>query len=199
MAEFSVRDVFMNSYCTFAAASHPSSSQLRAANDIMRCKTPLLGFNASLCEDCSHLQIHYCSCSNRNFPSCQQVEKEKWIDQRRTEVIDTPYFHVVFTIPSQLRILVLSNQELLYDLLHYASSQMILTLSKDDKHLGATPGIIQILHTWTQTLDYHPHIHCIVSGGGLTRDLKFKKSSAHFFLSSVAYSCGMAEFHQYPL
>lgn len=182
MAEFSVRDVFAKSYSAFSASSNPSPSQIRAANDIRNCKTSALGFNVSVCEDCSHLQIHYCSCGNRNCPSCQQVEKERWIDQRRAEVIDTPYFHVVFTVPSQLRILILSNQKLLYDLLHYAASKSILTLSKDGKHLGATPGIIQILHTWTQTLEYHPHLHCIVSGGGLTRDLKLKKSSAHFFI-----------------
>lgn len=182
MTEFSVRDVFIKSYSAFSAAYHPSLSQIRAANAIMNCKTPALGFNACLCDDCQHLQIHYCSCGNRNCPSCQQVEKERWIDGRRAEVIDAPYFHVVFTVPSQLRPLIYSNQKLLYALLHHAASKTLLTLSQDEKHLGATPGIIQVLHTWSQTLEYHPHIHCIVSGGGLTRDLKLKKSSSRFFL-----------------
>lgn len=111
MTEFSVRDVYMNSYSAFSAASHPSPSQIRAANDIMNCKTPALGFNSSLCEDCQDLQIHYCSCGNRNCPQCQQVEKERWIDQRRAEVIDTPYFHVVFTVPSHLRPLIQFQSE----------------------------------------------------------------------------------------
>lgn len=182
MAEFSVRDVFLRSFSSFEQSHVISSAQHSAASSILGCKTGAFGLNAQICDDCSHIQIHYCSCGNRNCPSCQQIQKEKWIDQRRAEVIDTPYFHVVFTVPSQLRSLILANQVLLYDLLHQAASTTILTLSMDEKHLGATPGIIQILHTWTQTLEYHPHIHCIVSGGGLTRDLKLKKSSSHFFL-----------------
>lgn len=182
MAEFTVRDVFLKGMSSFQKKSTPSSVRLQAANAIINCKTPAMGFNAALCEDCSHLQIHYCSCGNRNCPRCQQVEKEKWIDQRRSEVLDVPYFHAVFTLPAPLRSLIYANQELLYDLMHKASAHALLTLSRDKQYLGAVPGIIQILHTWSQTLEYHPHIHCIISGAGLTPDLKLKKSSSGFFL-----------------
>lgn len=182
MSDFTVRDVFINGWKNVSSSRHLPLVHLKTANAIMNCKTPAMGFNASICDDCSYLRVHYCSCGNRNCPQCQQVEKEKWIDKRRSEVIDAPYFHVVFTLPSQLRSLVYANQELLYDLLHRASSQTLLTLSQDEKYLGATPGIIQLLHTWTQTLEYHPHIHCIVSGAGLSRDMKLKKASSHFFI-----------------
>lgn len=182
MADSAVRDVFLKKWETYRQNNHVSHVQSQAANAILACKTPSMGFNASLCDDCSFLRIHYCSYGNRNCPHCQQVEKERWIDQRRSEVLDAPYFHVVFTLPSQLRSLVYANQKLLYDLLHTAASRTVLCLSQDKRYLGASPGIIQILHTWNQTLEYHPHIHCIVSGAGLTRDLKLKKASSHFFI-----------------
>lgn len=182
LADFTVRDVFIKGWEGFSSSRHLPLVHLKAANAIVNCKTPAMGFNAAICEDCSYLRIHYCSCGNRNCPQCQQVEKEKWIDKRRSEVIDAPYFHVVFTLPAQLRSLVYANQKLLYELLHKASSQTLLALSRDEKYLGAVPGIIQILHTWTQTLEYHPHIHCIVSGAGLSRDMKLKKASSHFFI-----------------
>lgn len=181
-SSFSVRDVFLKSWESYRHNNHPSSVQRQAAVSILDCKTSSMGFNASICDDCSFLSIHYCSCGNRNCPHCQQVEKERWIDNRRSEVIDAPYFHVVFTLPSQLRPLVYANQRLLYNLMHTASSRTVLSLSRDERYLGASPGIIQVLHTWTQTMDYHPHIHCIVSGAGLTRDLKLKKASSHFFI-----------------
>lgn len=182
MGEFSVRDVFVHSMASYAD-SHPlSSDQRTAVSSILGCKTGAFGLNVQICEDCSHLQLHYCSCGNRNCPQCQQVKKEKWIDQRRAEVMDTPYFHVVFTLPAQLRPLFLANQTLLYDTLHRTVAKTLLVLSADDKYLGATPAIIQVLHTWTQTLEYHPHMHCIVSAGGLTRDLKFRKGASRFFI-----------------
>lgn len=115
------------------------------------------------------MEIHNNSCRNRNCPNCQAVLKEVWVDKRRAEVIDSPYFHVVFTLPHELNPLIYCNQELLYGLLHRCSAETLLELSRDKKYLGATPGIIQVLHTWNQELDYHVHIHCIISGGGLRR------------------------------
>lgn len=129
-----------------------------------------------------HVEIHNNSCRNRNYPNCQAIFKEVWIDARKSEVIDAPYFHVVFTVPSELNPLIYANQELLYALLHRCSSETLLELSSDKKYLGATPGIIQVLHTWGQTLNYHPHIHCIVTGGGLTKDYRLKTSSDKFFI-----------------
>lgn len=148
----------------------------------MNCKSGALGCNVSICEECGHTEIHYNSCSNRNCPNCQALSKEIWVDKRRAEVIDAPYFHVVFTLPHELNPLLYSNQELLYGLLHKCCSQTLLELSANPKFLGAVPGIIQVLHTWNQELGYHVHMHCIVSGGGLTPDSKIRKSSDKFFI-----------------
>lgn len=106
------------------------------------------------------------------------MQKELWVDKRGAEVIDAPYFHVVFTVPHELNGLIYCNQALLYGLLHKCCAQTILELSADKKRLGATPGIVQVLHTWNQELLYHVHMHCIVSGGGLTPDRKIRKAGA---------------------
>ena len=148
----------------------------------MNCKSGRLGMNISQCPDCGHLEFHNNSCRNRNCPNCQAVNKEVWVDKRRAEVIDTPYFHVVFTLPHELNPLVYCNQQLLYALLHRCCAQTLLELSSNEKWLGATPGIIQVLHTWDQEMGYHVHMHCIISGGGLTADQKIKKSKSTFFI-----------------
>lgn len=177
-----IQRIFDFGWDAYASSFQPSGVQWKAARSITACKSGTLGCNISQCEDCGHLEIHNNSCRNRNCPNCQAVLKEIWIDRRRSEVIDTPYFHVVFTVPAELNPLIYANQELLYSLLHRCSSETLLELSADRKYLGATPGIIQVLHTWGQTLNFHPHIHCIVTGGGLTKDLKLKTSSADFFI-----------------
>ena len=110
------------------------------------------------------------------------AQNEIWVDKRRAEVIDSPYFHVVFTLPHELNPLIYCNQNLLYGLLHRCCAETLLELSADKKWLGATPGIIQVLHTWNQELDYHVHMHCIVSGGGLTKDGNIRKSGKNFFI-----------------
>lgn len=148
----------------------------------MHCKSGTLGCNVSQCTDCGHTEFHNNSCRNRNCPNCQAVLKEIWVDKRRTEVIDAPYFHVVFTLPHELNPLIYCNQKLLYGLLHRCCAETLLELSSDKKYLGATPGIIQVLHTWNQELDYHVHMHCIVSGGGLTKEHKIRTSSKKFFI-----------------
>ena len=138
----------------------------------MKCKTGELGYTKSYCESCGNILIHNSSCRNRNCPNCQAVNTEIWVDKRSAEVIDAPYFHVVFTLPHQLNPLIYCNQKLLYGLFHKCCAETLLELSKDRKYLGATPGIIQVLHTWNQELSYHVHMHCIISGGGLTADQK---------------------------
>ena len=169
-----IQQIFLNSYEDFrSSVSHMSGVQEKAATAILNCKSGSLGCNISQCTDCGHMEFHNNSCRNRNCPNCQAILKEIWIDKRRAEVIDSPYFHVVFTVPHELNPLIYGNQELLYSLLHRCSSETLLELSRDKKYLGATPGIIQVLHTWGQTLNFHPHIHCIVSGGGLSVDQNF--------------------------
>lgn len=183
MSSYKIQQIFEQSYDDYSAQSHYQSDvQRKAAHAILNCKSGRLGVNLSQCMDCGHVEIHNNSCRNRNCPNCQAVLKEIWVDKRKAEVIDTPYFHVVFTLPHQLNSLIYCNQKLLYGLLHRCCAETLLELSADKKWLGATPGIIQVLHTWNQELDYHVHMHCIVSGGGLTKDGKIRKSSKNFFI-----------------
>lgn len=178
-----IQQIFLNSYEDLRFSdSHMSGVQEKAATAILNCKSGSLGCNISQCTDCGHMEFHNNSCRNRNCPNCQAILKEIWIDKRRAEVIDSPYFHVVFTVPHELNPLIYGNQELLYSLLHKCSSETLLELARDRKYLGATPGIIQVLHTWGQTLNFHPHIHCIVSGGGLSVDNKLRKCGEKFFI-----------------
>jgi len=176
-----IQTIFMNSFSNFDK-SKLFPVQCKAALSIMNCKTGSLGYNASICDECGHIKLYANSCRNRNCPNCQAVNKEIWVDKRRSEVIDAPYYHVVFTVPHQLNPLFLSNQSMLYGLLHRCTSETLLELSADSKYLGVTPGIIQVLHTWNQELEYHVHMHCIISGGGLTKDLKLKTCSGGFFI-----------------
>ena len=179
---YPIREVFRDSLGWYLQDHAPSPEQLSAANAISKCKTGALGYNASVCDECGHTVTHSCSCRNRSCPNCQSVLKEVWIDKRRSEVLDARYFHVVFTVPHQLNALFLANQRLLYDLLFSAASQTLLTLSQDKRYLGAEPGIIMVLHTWGQNLAYHPHVHCIISGAGLTRDHKLVEGGKSFFI-----------------
>lgn len=177
-----IQQIFSLSYADFASKHYQTPEQVKAAYSIIDCKTGVLGINVSQCSDCGHIEYHNNSCRNRNCPNCQAVKKEVWVDKRRAEVINSPYFHVVFTLPHELNSLIYSNQRILYSLLHKCSSETLLELSANKKYLGATPGIIQILHTWNQTLDYHVHMHCIISGGGLTSDKRIQRSKRNFFI-----------------
>lgn len=177
-----IQKVFQNGWQEYRSHFTLSDEQAHAAFSIMNCKTGKFGYNISRCEKCNYLDFHANSCRNRNCPNCQAVLKELWVDKRRSEMIDADYFHVVFTIPAQLNPIVYANQKLLYALLHRCSAETLLELSENKKYLGATPGIIQFLHTWGQELNYHPHIHCIVSGGGLTKTKELKLCNNHFLL-----------------
>ena len=131
------------------------------------CRTVVLGGHKDKCDHCGHLEISYNSCRNRHCPKCQTLAKEKWIEARGKDLLPVEYFHVVFTIPSELNPLVLLNRKVMYDLLFCSVSETLMELANDRKHLGAKPGVICILHTWGQNLMEHPHVHCIVTGGGL--------------------------------
>lgn len=183
MGEYKIQQIFKASYQDYSAnVPYLTDVRRKAAHAILDCKSGKLGYNASRCGECGHMEFHSNSCRNRNCPCCQAVLKEVWVDKRRAEVIDSPYFHVVFTLPHELNPLIYCNQKLLYGLLHKCCSETLLELSADRKYLGATPGIIQILHTWNQALDYHVHMHCIISGGGLTKDHKIRLSSQKFII-----------------
>ena len=183
MNDLKIRQIWEHSYQDYSSSGISQSDvQRKASRSILGCKSGKFGISISQCPDCGHLEFHNNSCRNRNCPNCQSVNKELWVDKRRAEVIDTPYFHVVFTLPHELNALIYCNQQLLYSLLHRCCAQTLLELSPDKKWLGATPGIIQVLHTWDQELGYHVHMHCIVSGGGLTSDHKIRKSKRTFFI-----------------
>lgn len=183
MSDLKIQKIWAHSFEDFRASCQPLSDvQEKASRAILYCKSGRLGYSVSECEQCGHVEIHNNSCRNRNCPNCQAVQKEIWVDKRREEVIDSPYFHVVFTLPHELSHLLYCNQRLLYGLLHKCCAETILELSADKKWLGATPGIIQVLHTWNQELGYHVHMHCIVSGGGITADGKIRKSAGRFFI-----------------
>ena len=122
------------------------------------------------CDRCGALRISYSSCRNRHCPKCQSLAKERWLEERKRDLLPTHYFHVVFTLPADLRPWAQRNQQLVYDLLFKAAAQTLTTLAKDPKYLDAQIGFMAVLHTWTQTLIDHPHLHCIVTAGGLSRD-----------------------------
>lgn len=183
MGKYKIRQVFEASYLAYSAKTpYLPEVQRKAAHAILNCKSGKLGCNVSRCGKCGHMEFHNNSCRSRSCPNCQAVQKEVWVDKRRAEVIDSPYFHVVFTLPHELNPLIYCNQKLLYGLFHRCCAQTLLELSSNRKYLGAVPGIIQILHTWNQELSYHVHMHCIVSGGGLTKDHKIRLSSGKFFI-----------------
>lgn len=132
-----VHDIFLRFYPGYLEKYSPSPVQSKVANCIINCKTGAYGANISICEDCGHIQIHYNSCRNRCCPMCQALPKEMWMDKRREDVLDAPYFHVVFTVPQELNPLIYSNQQLLYDTLYHSVSATINELTADTKHLGA--------------------------------------------------------------
>jgi hypothetical protein len=143
---------------------------LRTMRAIEICRTAELGGHVDECDYCGALRISYNSCRNRHCPKCQCLDKERWLGARKRDVLPTNYFHVVFTLPQDVRPIALRNQKVIYTILFKAVSETLKELAKDPAHLGAEIGFIAILHTWTQTLIDHPHIHCIVTGGGLSLD-----------------------------
>lgn len=152
---------------------------------IARCRTAALGGHLDECTRCGHrATISYNSCRNRHCPKCQTAARERWIAARQRELLPTRYVHVVFTLPSQLAPLVLQNKKVIYDLLFRASAETLLEVARDPRHLGAELGFFTVLHTWSQKLGLHPHVHCVIPAGGLSLDhTQWVKSRDRFFLS----------------
>jgi len=137
---------------------------------IARCRTAALGGHLDECTRCGHRAISYNSCRNRHCPKCQAGARDRWLAARRRELLPTPYVHVVFTLPRHLAPLVLQNKKVIYDLLFRTSAETLLEVARDPQHLGAEIGFFSVLHTWSQKLDLHPHVHCVVPAGGLSAD-----------------------------
>lgn len=170
---YKVQQVFSQSYGSYIEKHGENHDSDKVARAILACKTSAMGGNITTCQDCGGTHVHYNSCRNRHCPCCQSMNKEKWIDSRKADVIDAPYFHAVFTVPEALNPLIYSNKRSLYNLMYSASSETLTELARDEKHMGADIGFISILHTWGSNLSFHPHIHVIVLGGGLNKSLRF--------------------------
>ena len=148
--------------------------QLRHLNQLQNCRTAALGGHVNICDDCGYYRINYNSCRNRHCPTCQGLKREEWILRQEANLLNVPYFHVVFTLPSELNGLCLAHPRLMYQTLFRCSWQTIQAFAKDPKFLGAKTGMTAVLHTWGQNLSLHPHLHCIIPGGGITRERKWK-------------------------
>ena len=153
-----------------AHAGHTSLDQLKAMSAIEACRTAELGGHVERCEDCAHVQIAYNSCRNRHCPKCQGVAAQAWLEARQAELLPVAYYHVVFTVPAEVSDIAYQNKAVVYDILFKAASQALLTIAADPKHLGARIGVTAVLHSWGSAMTHHPHVHCIVPGGGLSAD-----------------------------
>ncbi len=164
-------------YGTAFLEKHPQRFQvIKTLDAIARCRTASLGGHVCSCTTCGHKRYFYNSCRNRHCPKCQAINREKWIVQREAELLPVTYFHMVFTLPEELRPLALKHPKEVYNALFSAAWNTVKTLSGDPKYLGAKPGMVAILHTWGQQLWLHPHVHCIVPSGGVTSKGKWKNN-----------------------
>lgn len=178
-----VADVFRIFGAAYLAEHPASSDQRRVLRAVQSCKTAALGGHKSKCDQCGHEEFFYNSCRNRHCPKCQGSARAKWLTDRTSELLETPYFHVVFTLPDALGPIGLQNKSVLYAILFRAAAETLLEIASNPKHLGAQIGFLAVLHTWGQRLDHHPHVHCVVPGGGLSQDRSsWVSSSDSFFL-----------------
>jgi hypothetical protein len=153
------------------ARRHPlPRQQSRAIDAITACRTAALGSHVDECGQCGHIRISYNSCRNRHCPKCQSLARAQWLDARKAELLPVEYFHVVFTLPEPLARIAFYNQKTVYDILFRVTSETLLTIARDPRHLGAEIGFFAVLHTWGQNLHFHPHLHCVIPGGGLSPD-----------------------------
>jgi hypothetical protein len=160
-----------------------SWKHVKVLRAIARCRTAALGGHLDECTRCAYRAISYNSCRNRHCPKCQTAARERWIAARRRELLPARYVHVVFTLPRELAPLALQNKKFIYDLLFRASAETLLEVARDAKHLGAEIGFFSVLHTWSQKLELHPHVHCVLPAGGLSLDhTHWVKSRGRFFL-----------------
>ncbi|MGH7732381.1 MAG: IS91 family transposase [Gemmatimonadales bacterium] len=153
-----------------AHAGHLSLGQLKVMSAIEACRTAELGGHVARCDDCERLAVSYNSCRNRHCPKCQGQAARAWLAEREADLLPVPYFHVVFTLPGQIAAVAFQNKAVVYDLLFKAAAETLQTIAGDPRHLGARLGVIAVLHTWGSALTHHPHVHCIVPGGGLSSD-----------------------------
>jgi Putative transposase/Transposase zinc-binding domain len=184
--DLEVADIFHGHGAAWRDANrgHVSLDQLKVMSAIERCRTAALGGHVMRCENdaCAYTGIAYNSCRNRHFPKCQGAAAREWMAAREAELLPVVYFHVVFTLPSAISDIAYQNKAVIYDLLFKASSQTMLTVAADPRHLGARIGITSVLHTWGSAMTHHPHIHMIVPGGGLAGGGRWISCKPNFLL-----------------
>jgi hypothetical protein len=175
---------FAGDYLSAHGASMLPSHQ-RAITDIQACRTEVLGGRVWRCEQCNAEVFSYHSCKNRSCPKCHTDQTERWLEARKTEMLPTPYFHVTVTVPEELREALRANQRDGYALLMKAAADAIIELARDPRYVGGAVGVLAVLHTWTQQLLYHPHVHCLVTGGGVSDDGNHWQPARDAFLVPV--------------
>jgi Putative transposase/Transposase zinc-binding domain len=184
-ASLEVADIFRSAGPAYrtAHAGHLSLGQLKIMTAIENCRTAALGGHVEACDDCGHWRIAYNSCRNRHCPKCQGAAARTWLAKREADLLPVGYFHVVFTLPTEIADIAWQNKAVVYDLLFRAAADTVLTIAADPKHLGARIGITAVLHTWGSALTHHPHVHMIVPGGGIALDgTRWISSRAAFLL-----------------
>ena len=169
-----VADVFRHHGDAYrrARAEHLGRIERRVMSAILACRTAALGGHVEACEDCGATRIAYNSCRNRHCPKCQGLARARWLAARQAELLPVPYFHVVFTLPPAAAEIAFQNKAGVYAILMRTAAETLVTIAADPRHLGAELGVTAVLHTWGQTLQHHPHVHCVVSGGGPSVDGK---------------------------
>ena len=182
-----VADIFRDHGAAWRLANrgHVSLDQLKVMSAIESCRTAALGGHVARCENdaCGYTTIAYNSCRNRHCPKCQGAQARDWMQAREAELLPVPYFHIVFTLPAAIGDIAYQNKAVIYDLLFKASSETMLTIAADPKHLGARIGITSVLHTWGSAMTHHPHVHMVVPGGGLSMDgSRWVAGKPRFFL-----------------
>ena len=188
MSSYTIKDIFKLFGPNFIKTHKLSEEQWKVYNAIINCGTKELGYHICTCEECGEKYFGYNSCRNRHCPMCQNYAREKWISNESSYLLDCPYFHIVTTVPSELNEIALYNKKEFYDILFKATSESILELCEDPKWLGAKVGITSILHTWGQTMEFHPHIHSIVTGGGLKNNKWFQTDKDYLIKVQVLSS-----------
>jgi hypothetical protein len=180
-----VADIFRRHGATYRAdqAGSLTVGQRRVMAAIETCRTAALGGHVDRCEDCGETRIAYNSCRNRHCPKCQGLARAQWLADRQAELLPVPYFHLVFTVPAAVAVIALQNKAVVYDMLFRAAAETVQTIAADPRHLGAEIGMTAVLHTWGQNLFHHPHIHMIVTGGGLSPQGRWIACRPGFFLS----------------
>lgn len=194
MSKLTIQDIFINYGDEYIQKHNLSKEQWKVFNAIRNCGTKNLGYHICTCEECGEEYFGFNSCRNRHCPMCQNYVREKWIQKESNYLLDSKYFHIVTTIPHELNDIFLYNQKICYNILFKATSEPILKLCGDPKWLGAKVGITSILHTWGQTLEFHPHIHSIVTGGGLKNTHWISCNKDYLFKVQVLGSLFRGEF-----